>query len=48
VHGDATAIAAGLTRHIEAGANHVAVNLITGPDEDPLAGFASLASALFG
>jgi probable F420-dependent oxidoreductase len=48
VYGDAAAIAAGLTRHIEAGANHVAINLITGPDEDPLAGFATMASALFG
>ncbi len=48
VYGDATAIAARLARHIEAGANHVAVNLITGPDEDPLAGFASVASALLG
>jgi probable F420-dependent oxidoreductase len=46
VYGDPAAVAAGLTKHIEAGANHVAVNLITGPDEDPLAGFAQLASAL--
>ncbi len=46
VYGDPAAVAAGLTRHIESGANHVAVNLITGPDEDPVAGFAQLASAL--
>jgi probable F420-dependent oxidoreductase len=48
VYGDAATIAAGLTRHIEAGANHVAVNLVTGPDQEPLAGFAGIASALFG
>jgi probable F420-dependent oxidoreductase len=47
VYGDPAAVAAGLTRHIEAGANHVAANLITGPDEDALAGFATLAAALF-
>jgi probable F420-dependent oxidoreductase len=46
VYGDPAAVAAGLTKHVEAGANHVAVNLITGPGEDPLVGFAQLASAL--
>lgn len=48
VYGDPAAVAAGLTRHIEAGANHVAANLISGPDDDPLDGFATLASVLFG
>jgi probable F420-dependent oxidoreductase len=48
VYGDAATIAAGLTRHIEAGADHVGVNLISGPDDDPLEGFATLALALFG
>jgi probable F420-dependent oxidoreductase len=47
VYGDAATIATGLTRHIDAGANHVAVNLISGPDDDPLEGFATIASALF-
>jgi probable F420-dependent oxidoreductase len=48
VYGDPAAIAAGVARHIEAGANHVAVNLLGDPADDPLEGFATVASALFG
>jgi probable F420-dependent oxidoreductase len=48
VYGDPATIAAGLTRHIEAGANHVAVNLLSDPADDPLEAFATVASALFG
>jgi probable F420-dependent oxidoreductase len=47
-HGDAGTVAAGLTKHLEAGADHVAVQLLTSPGDDPVAGFTSLARALFG
>jgi probable F420-dependent oxidoreductase len=46
VHGDTAAVAAGLAAHLEAGADHVAVNLIAAPGEDPVAGFTALAAAL--
>lgn len=46
VHGGTAAVAAGLAAHLEAGADHVAVNLITAPGEDPVAGFTALAAAL--
>jgi probable F420-dependent oxidoreductase len=46
-HGDPATVAAELTAHLDAGADHVAVNLLTAPDADPGAGFASLAPALF-
>jgi probable F420-dependent oxidoreductase len=47
-HGDAAAVAAAITRHLDAGADHVAVQMLgTGP-EDPAAGFAALAPLLFG
>lgn len=48
VYGDPADIAAGLTRHLDAGADHVAVNLIGGPDDDPVDGFTTLAATLFG
>jgi probable F420-dependent oxidoreductase len=48
VHGDADTAAAGLRRHLAAGADQVAVRLLTRPDEDPVAGYAELARALFG
>jgi probable F420-dependent oxidoreductase len=48
LHGDLATIKAGLTAHLDAGADHVPVNLLTGPDEDPVAGFTALAHELFG
>jgi probable F420-dependent oxidoreductase len=47
VSGDASAVAAGLARHIEAGADHVAVHLLPSDGHDPVAAFADLATALF-
>ena len=46
IGGDTAAVAAGLAAHLEAGADHVAVNLITAPGDDPVAGFTALAGAL--
>jgi probable F420-dependent oxidoreductase len=46
VSGDAATIAAGLRRHIDAGADHVAINVIGEPGDDPLATYAALAAAL--
>ncbi len=48
VHGDAATVVAGLRGHLDAGADQVAINLITAPDADPLPGYASLAETLFG
>jgi probable F420-dependent oxidoreductase len=48
VHGDAGTVAAGLRRHLTAGASQVAVQLLEPPGADPAAGFAELAQALFG
>lgn len=48
VHGDAATVSAGLLRHLDAGADQVAINLITAADADPLTGFAVLAEALIG
>lgn len=45
--GDAGALAAGLAKHLEAGADHVAVHLLPADDRDPADAFAELASALF-
>ncbi len=47
-YGEPEIIAATLSEHIDAGADHVAINLITGPDDDPAEGFAALAKVLFG
>jgi probable F420-dependent oxidoreductase len=46
VHGDVSAVAAALRLHLDAGADHVAVNLLSAPDDDPAAGFAALAAEL--
>jgi probable F420-dependent oxidoreductase len=46
-HGDPATVAARLAEHLDAGADHVAVNLLTAADEDPVAGFTALAGALF-
>lgn len=48
LHGDSATVSAGLRRHLHAGADQVAINLITEPDSDPVAGFAALAGTLFG
>jgi probable F420-dependent oxidoreductase len=48
LRGDAAAVAAGVTRHLEAGADHVAINLLTAEGDDPAAGFTALATVLFG
>jgi probable F420-dependent oxidoreductase len=46
-HGDAAAVTAGLRAHLDAGADHVAVNLLTESGADPLPGLSQLAEALF-
>jgi probable F420-dependent oxidoreductase len=45
-HGRADQVAAQLSRHLDAGADHVAIQLLTEPDADPLPGYAALARAL--
>lgn len=46
VHGDAAAVAAGLTAHLDAGADHVCVQVLTAPGADPLPDLRALAEAL--
>ncbi len=45
-HGTADEVAAQLGRHLEAGADHVVVQLLTEPDTDPRPGYQQLAQAL--
>ncbi len=45
-HGSAEQVAAQLSRHLEAGADHVVVQLLTEPDADPVPGYRELAAAL--
>jgi len=45
-HGSAGQVAAQLTGHLEAGADHVAIQLLTEPGADPLDGYGQLARAL--
>lgn len=45
-HGDAAAVARRITEHLDAGADHVAIQLLTGPGEDPLDGYRRLADVL--
>ena len=45
-HGSPAEIAAQLTRHLDAGADHVCLHLITEPGTDPLPGYRALAPAL--
>ena len=45
-HGSPAGIAAQLTGHLDAGADHVCVHLITEPGTDPLPGYRALAPAL--
>jgi probable F420-dependent oxidoreductase len=46
-HGDAQSVVAALTEHVDAGADHVSINLITEPGHDALEGYAELAKILF-
>ncbi len=45
-HGSADQVAAQLSTHLDAGADHVAIQLLTGPDADPVPGYRDLARAL--
>jgi probable F420-dependent oxidoreductase len=45
-HGTPDAVAARINEHVEAGADHVAVQLLTEPGQDPVPGFTVLAEAL--
>jgi probable F420-dependent oxidoreductase len=47
-HGDAAAIRAALSAHLDAGANHVPVNLVSADGEDPIEGYIQLAEILLG
>jgi probable F420-dependent oxidoreductase len=46
VHGSPGEVAARLGRHLEAGADHVCIQLLTPPGTDPLGGYQELAQAL--
>ena len=46
VHGDADTVAARLTEHLDAGADHVCAQILAGPGEDPLPALRTLAEAL--
>jgi len=46
VHGSPGEVAAQLGRHLEAGADHVCIQLLTPPGTDPLGGYQELAQAL--
>jgi hypothetical protein len=46
LHGDPETIATGLTAHLEAGADHVAVQVLADPGRDPMPGYRQLAKAL--
>ncbi|HEX9542271.1 MAG TPA: LLM class F420-dependent oxidoreductase [Streptosporangiaceae bacterium] len=45
-HGDAGEVAAQLTEHLNAGADHVSIQLLTAPGADPLPAYRQLAAAL--
>jgi probable F420-dependent oxidoreductase len=45
VHGDPATVAAGVTAHLDAGADHVCVQLLTAPGADPLPDLRALAGA---
>jgi probable F420-dependent oxidoreductase len=46
-HGTADEVVSQLTAHLDAGADHVAVNLLTAAGDDPVPGFTALAHSLF-
>jgi probable F420-dependent oxidoreductase len=45
VHGDPATVAAGVTAHLDAGADHVCVQLLTAPGADPIPDLRALAGA---
>jgi probable F420-dependent oxidoreductase len=45
-HGSAEQVAAQLSAHLDAGADHVCIQLLTAAGDDPLAGYTELARAL--
>jgi probable F420-dependent oxidoreductase len=45
-HGDAAAVAGRIAEHLDAGADHVAIQLLTPPEVDPLDGYGELARTL--
>ena len=47
-HGDAAAVAGRITEHLDAGADHVAIQLLTAPGEDLLDSYRRLADVLIG
>jgi probable F420-dependent oxidoreductase len=47
-HGDPATVAGRIVEHLDAGADHVAVQLLTPPGADPLDGYAELARVLTG
>jgi alkanesulfonate monooxygenase SsuD/methylene tetrahydromethanopterin reductase-like flavin-dependent oxidoreductase (luciferase family) len=46
LHGDASAVADGLRAHFDAGADHVALQVVDFPGQDPSAAYRALAAAL--
>jgi probable F420-dependent oxidoreductase len=46
LHGDVSAVADGLRAHFDAGADHVALQVVDIPGQDPSAGYRALAAAL--
>jgi probable F420-dependent oxidoreductase len=46
-HGEPAAIKDQLSAHLDAGADHVCINLLTAQDADPIPGFSTLAEVLF-
>ena len=48
LRGDADTLVAGLRAHLAAGADQVAIQLLTPPGADPVPGYTELARALFG
>jgi hypothetical protein len=47
-HGTADEVAVKLRAHLQAGADHVPIQLLTGNDADPLPGLTALAARLLG
>jgi probable F420-dependent oxidoreductase len=46
LHGSAKEISTGLTAHLDAGANHVSVQVLVAPGDDPMPGYRALARVL--